>query len=288
MPRSMTAFAQAERKDGTGSLRCEMRSVNHRHLDLNLQLPETLRAVELPLRDLVRQQVQRGKVSVSLSFDAAQGGVGTLVVNDELAQLYKAAAERLAGQMAQPAPLNPLEILRCPGVIKTGQDTAGALEAAALMLVEDTLKAFVASRLREGEALKLVILERLDAIAMQVNQIAAVVPDIRASLEQRLRKRLADLEVEVNADRLEQELVYQAQRMDVDEEIDRLRTHLKEFRLQLDMDEPVGRRLDFLAQELNREANTLASKSQGVASTQGAIEIKVCIEQIREQIQNIE
>jgi uncharacterized protein (TIGR00255 family) len=288
LPRSMTAFAQGEFKDASGTLRCELRAVNHRYLDISLQLPESLKPMEHALREILRAGMQRGKVTFSMGFEAEKSASGLLTVDQDLAQAYIHSAQQIADQIKAPAPINPMDILRFPGVLQSSQELPEDIDAKALQLIESVLQTFLENREREGAALAEVMLERVKAIAVQVDLVEAAVPEIRAALEQKMRKKLGDLDIEANAERLEQELVIQAQRLDVDEEIDRLRTHLSEIELQLSVDEPVGRRLDFLAQELNREANTLASKSQGIATSQGAIEIKVCIEQIREQIQNIE
>ncbi len=288
MPKSMTAFARGEQKDGELTLRCEMRSVNHRFLDLSLQLPDSLRDLEFDLRDLIRGRIQRGKIYCSLVLEVQRDTAQGVELDEQLALGYVRSAEKLAAHLPQPAPISPLDLLRMPGVLRTEQVAPESLAQSARKLVALVLDDFVETRAREGEALRQAMLERLDTIDARVNDVAGALPGIRAHLEQRLRKRLEELQVDINNERLEQELVIQAQRMDVDEEIDRLRTHLVEMRRQLDQDEPVGRRLDFLSQELNREANTLASKSQAVVSTQVAVDIKVCIEQIREQIQNIE
>lgn len=288
MPNSMTAFAQGELKDSAGTLRCELRAVNHRYLDIGMQLPESLKPAEHALRELLRSRLQRGKVTLVMGFELQQSLQSQVAIDDAMAKAYIDAANRIAAHIETPASIDPMDILRSPGVLTASQQTPEDIEAKAVELAGTVLESFIDNRLREGQALADLILERVQTIAEQVDQIEKVIPEIRAALDQKLRKKLDELKAETNADRLEQELVYQAQRMDVDEEIDRLRTHLQEMKMQLGKSEPIGRRLDFLAQELNREANTLASKSQGVASSQGAIEIKVCIEQIREQIQNIE
>jgi uncharacterized protein (TIGR00255 family) len=288
LPNSMTAFAQGELKDSFGTLRCELRAVNHRYLDIGMQLPEMLKPAEHALRELLRSRMQRGKVTLVMGFELQRSLQTQVVIDEPMAKAYIEAANQVAAQMENPAPLDPMDILRSPGVILASEQAPEGIADKTVELVSTVLDSFIENRLREGQALADLIVERVETISAQVDQIEKVVPEIRAALNQKLRKKLDELKSEANADRLEQEMVYQAQRMDVDEEIDRLRTHLQEMKMQLGKSEPIGRRLDFLAQELNREANTLASKSQGVASSQGAIEIKVCIEQIREQIQNIE
>lgn len=288
MPNSMTAFAQGELKDSFGTLRCELRAVNHRYLDLGVQLPEMFKPAEHALRELIRSRIQRGKVTLVLGFEKQKNLQTQVAIDESMAKAYIQAANQISAQIENPAALDPMDILRSPGVLLASEEAPEGIEEKAVELAATVLESFLDNRQREGQALADLMVERIETIADQVDQIEKAVPEIRTALEQKLRKKLDELKSEANADRLEQELVYQAQRMDVDEEIDRLRTHLQEMKMQLGKDEPIGRRLDFLAQELNREANTLASKSQGVASSQGAIEIKVCIEQIREQIQNIE
>ncbi len=288
MPKSMTAFARGEYKDARISLQCELRSVNSRYLDLNLHIPEALRDQEGALREVFRQRVPRGKVSCTISMEVSRDPNRGIGIDQSLATAYLKTAGELAKQMDQVAPLNPFDVLRAPGVLQADLGLPEDLDLNSMQLVNQVLAEFIQAREREGEALKIAILERIDTIEKQIDIIAESLPDIRARMEDKLRNKINELNIEANSERLEQELVFQAQRMDVDEEIDRIRTHLVEFRRQLDSEEPIGRRLDFLAQELNREANTLASKSQAALSTQVAVEIKVCIEQIREQIQNIE
>ena len=288
MPLSMTGFARSEIKTSWGAVCCELKSVNHRYLDTTFRLPDNLRELEPDLRRQIKESVSRGKLECSIQpqvSSLAQTGEG---FNREAAESLSRAAEGISQMLDNPAPINPLEILKMPGVIADAKISTEELHAGALTALTNALDSHRDMRKREGAEMQRVITIRLNAISEQIDIIKSVLPDIRSALEQRLHKRLQQLEVAADPDRLEQELVLQAQRMDVDEEIDRLESHIVEVRRCLDQDKPVGRRLDFLMQELNREANTLASKSQAVESTNVAVELKVLIEQMREQVQNLE
>jgi uncharacterized protein (TIGR00255 family) len=250
-------------------------------------MPDTVRDIEMELRELARKHLQRGKVDCSLQLTIAQGD-GTIAVNEELAIQCIAACEHLASKMSGPAQISPLDILRWPGALKEAEVDKEALKTALTQLFEDTLKQLAEGRKREGEKLKELIEQRLNAIATEVSNVREQLPQLLAAQKQKIMDRLQDVCESLDTDRLEQELVFLAQKADVDEELDRLDTHLTEIRQVLKRKEPIGRRLDFLMQELNREANTLASKSIASDTTQSSIELKVLIEQMREQIQNIE
>ncbi|TQV82557.1 YicC family protein [Exilibacterium tricleocarpae] len=288
MPRSMTGFARLEAKHPWATLIWELRSVNHRYLEPHFRLPDTLRALEQPLRDRVRKQLQRGKLEAYLHLQRDPGATGDLDINQELAHQISNAAHQINDLLADPAPVSALDILLWPGVIQEqGADTETIMEAA-LALFETALEQLVAHRLREGEELGQFIARRLDSISAEVAQVRGLLPGILQSQRQRLQARLEALKAEVDRDRLEQEMVYLAQKADVDEELDRIDTHVAEVKRALGQSGAIGRRLDFLMQELNREANTLSSKSVVSETTQVAVELKVFIEQMREQIQNIE
>lgn len=287
MPSSMTAFARKTLEADWGTAAWEIRSVNHRYLETNFRMPDTVRDIEMELRELARKHLQRGKVDCSLQLTIAQGD-GTIAVNEELAIQCIAACEQLASQMSGPAQISPLDILRWPGALKEAEVDREALKTALTQLFEDTLKQLAEGRKREGEKLKELIEQRLNAIATEVSNVREQLPQLLAAQKQKIMDRLQEVCDSLDTDRLEQELVFLAQKADVDEELDRLDTHLTEIRQVLKRKEPIGRRLDFLMQELNREANTLASKSIASDTTQSSIELKVLIEQMREQIQNIE
>ncbi len=289
MPRSMTGFARREAKLPWGTAVWEIRSVNHRYLEPSFRLPEDFREIEPALRDAMRKALQRGKVEASLSIQWEQGGESELGLNlDKIAQLTKAAQQinGLLGAVA--APVNALEILRWPGVIQKQELDRAALQADVLKLFSSALDGLIEHRTREGAELEQLILQRLDGVSAQVVNVRARMPEILAAQREKLQTKLANLQVELEPERLEQEIVLLAQKADVDEELDRLDTHVIEVKRSLKQTDSLGRRLDFLMQELNREANTLSSKSIVSDTTQAAVELKVLIEQMREQVQNIE
>ena len=289
MPRSMTGFARREAKLPWGTLVWEIRSVNHRYLEPSFRLPEDFREIEPHLRDAMRKALQRGKVEASLNVQWEQEGESDLGINlPKIAQLTKAAQQinGLLGAIA--APVNALDILRWPGVIQKQELDREQMHKAALELFDLALEGLIEHRSREGAELQQLIINRLDNVSAQVVNVRALMPEILAAQREKLQTKLAALQVELDPERLEQEIVLLAQKADVDEELDRLDTHVIEVKRSLKQTDSLGRRLDFLMQELNREANTLSSKSIVSETTQAAVELKVLIEQMREQIQNIE
>jgi uncharacterized protein (TIGR00255 family) len=288
MARSMTGFARREARGDFGVLIWETRSVNHRYLDMTLRMPEELRALESECRERIAALVKRGKLDGQLRFEPATPADTVLKLDEARARAVGAAAARVACTLAQPAPIDPLEVLRWPGVVQEPPLDVAAVGAAALKLLQDTLKDLLAAREREGERTAAMLRERADQIGAIVNDLRGRLKDIQPRLRDKLRARVEELGVSVDAQRLEQELVLLVQRLDVAEELDRLESHLAEFATSLKGGEAVGRRLDFLMQEFNREANTLGSKSQDAAITQQVVDLKVLIEQMREQVQNLE
>ena len=289
MPRSMTGFARREAKLPWGTLVWEIRSVNHRYLEPSFRLPEDFREIEPYLRDAMRKALQRGKVEASLSVQWEQEGESDLGINlSKIAQLTKAAQQinGLLGAIA--APVNALDILRWPGVIQKQELDREQMHKAALELFDLALEGLIEHRSREGAELQQLIINRLDSVSAQVVNVRARMPEILAAQREKLQTKLAALQVDLEPERLEQEIVLLAQKADVDEELDRLDTHVIEVKRSLKQTDSLGRRLDFLMQELNREANTLSSKSIVSETTQAAVELKVLIEQMREQVQNIE
>ncbi|WP_188660040.1 YicC/YloC family endoribonuclease [Arenimonas soli] len=287
MIRSMTAFAACERAATGGQLACELRSVNHRFHELAVRAPEELRAIEPALRERVAQKVSRGKVDMVLRFRPVAGSRAELKLNqallDQLAEAAQGAQTRFPGLRTEFT-----ELLRYPGVVEEEALDQAGLQADALALLDETLAEFVAAREREGAKLAAVMRERIDGIERITGQVRDWLPEIRAALRAKLDGRLADLKLPLDPGRLEQEVVLNLQKIDVDEELDRLASHVAEARRVLGLPEAVGRRLDFLMQEFNREANTLGSKSVDSRTTQAAVELKVLIEQLREQVQNLE
>ena len=288
MPRSMTGFSRLEAQFPWGHLICELRTVNHRYLEPSLRLSEALRGLEPNLREALRNQLGRGKVDLVLAMKVDETTGLTTDYNQELARDLVRMVEQINQFAANPAPVSALEILRWPGVLKARELDQDLLEREALGLFSKTLDQLLANRSREGTELANLIEQRLRAIAEQVADVRTRLPELAALQQEKLRTRLEALRTEIDEDRLAQELVYLAQKSDVAEELDRLDAHLAEVRRTLQQTEPMGRRLDFLMQELNREANTLSSKSTASSNTQSAVDIKVLIEQMREQIQNIE
>jgi uncharacterized protein (TIGR00255 family) len=284
--RSMTAFAAAERATEWGTLGCELRAVNNRFLELGLRVPDELRVFEPLLRERVASRISRGKLDLVLRLRTSGDG-NALQVDEGVVEQLGILAQRLGTRFPQ-LRVQFTELLQFPGVLQSRGIDADILQRDAMDVLDATLDDFVAAREREGGKLAAVIGERADAIAGIAAEVRTLVPQIRAGQRQKLEARLADLSQPADPGRLEQELVIWLQKLDVDEELDRLDSHLSELRRALGQSEPVGRRLDFLLQEFNREANTLGSKSVDARTSNAAVELKVLIDQIREQIQNIE
>jgi uncharacterized protein (TIGR00255 family) len=288
MIHSMTAFARGERSGSQGRLVLELRSVNHRYLDASLRLPDALRRFETGLRDQLRRHLDRGKVELSLRYAPATGDATLTLDAAQLAAVATAAGEARAALGDRAGTVDPLELLRWPGVLRDREPDQDALGGDLAALAETVLRDFLAHRAREGAQLAAMIEARLNGIEEIVAEVRGHADELASALRDRLAARVAELSVEVDAHRLEQEIALLAQKADVAEELDRLETHVTEIRRTLAGAGPAGRRLDFLAQELNREANTLASKASAADVALRAVDLKVLIEQIREQIQNIE
>ncbi|MDX1397813.1 MAG: YicC/YloC family endoribonuclease [Oceanospirillum sp.] len=287
MTHSMTAFTRQEEQHPWGTLSWEIRSVNQRFLEPHFRLPDTLRELEPAIRDLQRKSLNRGKVESVLRFHPAQVSE-TLNIDEQLVKQLASAAETISSHLNKPGSINPLQIMQWPGVLQNEEVDADQLKKAALDLYKKGLKDLIAMRAREGEELANLINQRLDGIDAIVVQVRAALPGILERQRQLILDKLDSIKDDLDPARLEQEMVLVANKTDVAEELDRLETHVNEVRRTLKKKDPVGRRLDFLMQELNREANTLASKSIVTETTQCAVELKVLIEQMREQIQNIE
>jgi uncharacterized protein (TIGR00255 family) len=292
MIRSMTAFASADTDTPWGALSFELRSVNHRYLELNPRLPEELRAIEPALRERVTAKLTRGKVDVNLRYRPVDAAAADIRLNEGVLEKLERTAAALGERFPNVAS-DLTSLLQWPGVLLREEVDQEGLRQAALDLLDRALADMLATRQREGERLGVFLHERLDAVARIVADVHQWLPEIRAGLRARLETRLAEFKQTTDASRLdsgrlEQELVLQLSRMDVDEELDRLSVHVAEAKRVLALPDAVGRRLDFLMQEFNREANTLGSKSIDQRTTQAAVELKVLIEQLREQVQNIE
>ena len=284
----MTAFARQQGHGEFGELTWEIRSVNHRYLEATVRLPEDLRAIEPVVRDRLNARLGRGKVECGLRYKAARTAAVELQVNDALVDQILAAADKMAHRLHSSHHPSIMDVLRWPGVLESAEQDFTPVQEAALALLEQAIDALVECREREGTRLAEMIAQRVEAMRVQVDAAREKMPAVIASVRERLRTRLAEVAENLDKDRLEQEMALLAQRLDVDEEMDRLNTHLAEVTRVLRQDVPVGRRLDFLMQELNREANTLGSKSADSETTAISVEMKVLVEQMREQVQNIE
>jgi|TARA_B110000495_G_C22972092_1_gene570618 uncharacterized protein (TIGR00255 family) len=283
----MTAFARNTVDFSWGSITCELRSVNHRFLEAGFRMPETLRQVEMSLREIARKKLTRGKVDISLQV-ALNNDDATVHIDMALAGRTIEIAQTLASELLNPAPISPLDIMRWPGVLTEQSVETENLHGAAIKTFTEAVDQLLEGRQREGDKLAEMIEERLCGIETQVAIVRENLPSILDHQRVRLHEKLEHLRAQVDSDRLEQEMVIISNRADVDEELDRLAAHISEIRRVLKSQEAIGRRLDFLMQELNREANTLGSKSIAGVTTQASVELKVLIEQMREQIQNLE
>ncbi len=288
MLKSMTAFARHNADLPTGALTWEVRSVNHRYLEPNFRLPDAFREIEPKLRDVMRKHLARGKVDCMLRWQANLTSSEALQVNDSALKGLVAAVSQVRKEFTNAADVDPLAVLQWPSILDTETSSRKELMDAAVDSFAKALGILVDNRLREGAQLGPMCEQRLTAIDAIVAEVRASLPEILKRQSEALRQRFLDAEVELEPGRLEQEMVMLAQKSDVAEELDRLDAHVSEVRAVLQKNEPVGRRLDFLMQELNREANTLSSKSIVTETTRAAVELKVLIEQMREQVQNIE
>jgi uncharacterized protein (TIGR00255 family) len=287
MIRSMTAFADGEICVDNLTILCELRSVNHRYSDVSVKLPERLRFAESDVRRLIADKLKRGKIECGLSYKK-QPGSQSFNVNQETVQKLLASTAEIEACMTNPQAFSALDILAFPGVQQETETDKEALREKIIVLLEETLEKMLATRAREGAQLASLLVERCEKISQLVELANKRMPEVLTNLRTKLVSRVAELVAEPNYDRLEQELVLLAQKLDVAEELDRLQAHVAEVLRAIKQPEPTGRRLDFLMQEMNREANTLGSKSADREMTQISIDLKVLIEQMREQIQNIE
>jgi uncharacterized protein (TIGR00255 family) len=286
--RSMTGFARREASFPQGALVWELRTLNHRYLDVSLRLPDEFRAMESRVREMVSSCVRRGKLEAVLRYQPSPGASASLELDEDLVKGLIALQQRIAAMMPGAAAVSPMEVLKWPNVLVRADADPAALFDAALGLLEDALADLDAARTREGGEIRSLLLQRTAEIRRQVSSVRSQMPAIMENQRARLLARLAELEIRFDAARLEQEMVYLLQKADIEEELDRTLVHLDEVERVIEGNGAVGRRLDFLMQELNREANTLGSKSIDATTSLASVEIKVAIEQMREQVQNIE
>ena len=289
MIRSMTGFAGTDQQFDFGRLVWELRSVNHRYLELGLRLPEEFRTIEGDIRQLMGEFFARGKIDAALRFTPSrQAGGSKLVLNEPMGRQLLELHAQISGLCDQDEQPRLMSVLRWPGVVEEQPPDPAPLHEAAMKLLGETARKLQNARGREGDKLAQALHERLDGIERWVAQIRQWLPEIREALRTKMIDRVGELQQPLDPGRLEQEVAFLAQKIDVDEELDRLDAHVSEARRILELEEPVGRRLDFLMQEFNREANTLSAKSVDQRTTQAAVELKVLVEQMREQTQNIE
>jgi uncharacterized protein (TIGR00255 family) len=285
---SMTGFARREITGSWGALVCELRSVNHRFLESGFRLPDELRATEGELRQRLARDLKRGKVDCSITFRRPQGAETALEVDAAALERLLMSVRDISRTLPGNHTVNVLDVLRWPGVLRDEKGDNDELLKAVHALFGGTVEDLVAARAREGERLRELLEQRCGGLETLVANVRARLPEVHTRVRARLDERLAELKANVDQERLEQELAILLQRLDVDEELDRLTGHIAEIRRVINGSEPAGRRLDFLMQELNREANTLSSKSQDLETTRTAVDMKVIIEQMREQVQNVE
>ncbi len=288
MIKSMTAYARKESRQPWGSLTWELRSVNHRYLEPVFRMPEAVREIEPQLRQLLGRFVSRGKLECWLHLQLDARATSSIQVNMDVAENLNHVLNQINRVLDNPAHISAFEVLRWPGVMDAEEFDHEPVREEALSAFEEALEALVESREKEGERLKPLIEERVEGIRKIVSTVRDRLPQIIDRQNEALRARFEELDLDLDPGRLEQEMVMLAQKADVAEELDRLETHCAEVKDVLRRDEPVGRRLDFLMQELNREANTLGSKSLAAETSQLSVDLKVLVEQMREQVQNIE
>ncbi|MEJ2764470.1 YicC/YloC family endoribonuclease [Photobacterium sp. MCCC 1A19761] len=287
MIHSMTAYARREVKGDWGTAVWEIRSVNQRYLETYLRLPEQFRSLEPVLRERFRKRLARGKVECSLRFETNPAASSDLRINEALAKQVIQAAKWVKDTAGEGS-ISPFQVLNWPGVMEAPEQDLDTINQELLVGFDDALTDFIAARASEGDNMKVLIEQRLDAIAGEADKVRQQMPEIINWQRERLTSRFEEANVELDPTRIEQELILMAQKVDVAEELDRLDSHVKETRKIMKKGGACGRRLDFMMQEFNRESNTLASKSINVDITASAVELKVLIEQMREQIQNIE
>lgn len=288
MIRSMTGFSRRETRGDWGALTCELRTVNHRYLEVSLRLPDELKSLDGELRQAIGSALRRGKVDANIYLQGQTSIAPSFELNQEIVRHVVDKLRELNQSLGTAAPIDALEILRWPGVIRETERDLQPAVAAAIALLGEALEELNNMRAREGSRIRELIKQRCEAMQLTAKNVRLRLPEIAARIRTRVTERIAALGATPDPARLEQELVMYAHKMDVDEELDRLDSHLTEIATIIDSSEPAGRRLDFLMQELNREANTLSSKSQDVETTRAAVDLKVLIEQMREQIQNVE
>ena len=284
----MTAYGRVENSEGQNSISCEIRSVNHRYSEISIRLPEELRPLEQKIRDHISGKIKRGKIECNIRIEKHNAYDESLSINQDLLKNIIEAAKRINSDLSTSAPLDSLDLLRWPGVLEKSTLDVKEIDKLLFPLVNEAIDIVIDTRQREGEKIKKMLTDRCTKIKEIINNVQKQIPDILKNYRKKLTQRVQEISDELDNDRLEQELLFLSQKADIEEEIDRLGAHVDEVVRVIDRKEPIGRRLDFLMQEMNRESNTLGSKSNHIYTSNASVELKVVIEQMREQIQNIE
>ena len=288
MIHSMTAYGRVENSEGQNSISCEIRSVNHRYSEISIRLPEELRPLEQKIRDHISGKIKRGKIECNIRIEKHNAYNEALSINQDLLKNIIEAAKRINSDLSTSAPLDSLDLLRWPGVLEKSTLDVKEIDKLLFPLVNEAIDIVIDTRQREGEKIKKMLTDRCTKIKEIISNVKKQIPDILKNYRKKLIQRVQEISDELDNDRLEQELLFLSQKADIEEEIDRLNAHVDEVVRVIDQKEPIGRRLDFLMQEMNRESNTLGSKSNHIYTSNASVELKVVIEQMREQIQNIE
>ena len=288
MIHSMTAYGRVENSEGQNSISCEIRSVNHRYSEISIRLPEELRPLEQKIRDHISGKIKRGKIECNIRIEKHNAYDESLSINQDLLKNIIEAAKRINSDLSTSAPLDSLDLLRWPGVLEKSTLDVEEIGKFLFPLVKEAIDIVIDTRQREGEKIKKMLTDRCTKIKEIISNVKKQIPDILKNYRKKLTQRVQEISDELDNDRLEQELLFLSQKADIEEEIDRLGAHVDEVVRVIDRKEPIGRRLDFLMQEMNRESNTLGSKSNHIYTSNASVELKVVIEQMREQIQNIE
>lgn len=284
----MTAYGRVENSEGQNSISCEIRSVNHRYSEISIRLPEELRPLEQKIRDHISGKIKRGKIECNIRIEKHNAYDEALSINQDLLKNIIEASKRINSDLSTSAPLDSLDLLRWPGVLEKSTLDVKEIDKLLFPLVNEAIDIVIDTRQREGEKIKKMLTDRCTKIKEIINNVQKQIPDILKNYRKKLTQRVQEISDEIDNDRLEQELLFLSQKADIEEEIDRLSAHVDEVVRVIERKEPIGRRLDFLMQEMNRESNTLGSKSNHIYTSNASVELKVVIEQMREQIQNIE
>jgi len=288
MIHSMTAYGRAESSDNLNSISCEIKSVNHRYSEISIRLPEELRPLEQKIRDHISSKIKRGKIECNIRIEQQDTYNAALSINQDLLKNVIEVAEKINSNLSTSTSLNSLDLLRWPGVLKKNALDVKKIDKLLFKLVDDVIDIVIDTRQREGKKIKKMITDRCSKIKKIINDVRKKMPTILKNFRKKLTARVQEVSNELDNERFEQELLFMSQKMDIEEEIDRLNAHIDEVIRVVNQSEPVGRRLDFLMQEMNRESNTLGSKSYHIKTSNASVELKVLVEQMREQIQNIE